>query len=175
MGTTESKLGRLCNALSGRDAIHIAIAPVVAKVEMRPGDHAGVDGTQENPVGIVDPFLDATVEPGETFYLCLYPNTITSLRHVWEHPKFEADSTRNISDAEAYVAKIADICGMNSTRLMLAALEWVEYNDYSHMGTNEDYRGVTGEQWDRFWKCFEELTGVDASKRDGDDFFSCSC
>ncbi len=81
-----------------RDAIHIAIAPVTAAVSLKPGDHVGlIDNGQrelvgpcEETLGIVDPFLRNNVEPGERFWLFLYPNTITSLRHVWTHPAFQA-------------------------------------------------------------------------------------
>ena len=41
-----------------------------------------------SPVGIVDPFLKEPVEPGERFYIFLFPNTVTGLRHVWTHPAF---------------------------------------------------------------------------------------
>lgn len=81
-----------------RDAIHIALAPVTAAVRLAPGQHVGLvrEGSVElvgpcdRPVGIVDPFLPAAVEPGERFWLFLYPNTVTGLRHIWAHPAFAA-------------------------------------------------------------------------------------
>jgi len=77
-----------------RDAIHIAIAPVTASGELRPGQHVGPlpdgrFGVVEKPIGIVDPFLPGPVQDGQPFWLCLYPYTITSLRHVWTHPEFK--------------------------------------------------------------------------------------
>jgi len=67
-------------AHSGRDAVHVAVIPILALREMRPGERL------QN--GIVDPFLAAPVPAGSWFYLCLYPGTVTSLRHVWAHPNF---------------------------------------------------------------------------------------
>ena len=79
-----------------RDAIHIAVIPVTATVNLRPGEHVGLieDGNHELVapcecnIGIVDPFLTRVVEPQQRFWLFLYPNTITGMRHVWTHPSF---------------------------------------------------------------------------------------
>ncbi len=81
-----------------RDAIHIAVAPVTAAEKLKPGDHVGLVeedsrelvGRCEDCVGIVDPFLKADVEPGQRFWLFLYPNTVTAMRHAWSHPSFQA-------------------------------------------------------------------------------------
>ena len=76
-----------------RDAVHVAVAPVVAAHRLSPGQHVGLgeDGRASAdavPVGVVDPFLRSPVEEGRRFWLFLYPNTVTSLRHVWTHPAF---------------------------------------------------------------------------------------
>lgn len=81
-----------------RDAIHVALAPVMAAERLAPGQHVGLveagnvelAGPCSVNIGIVDPFLTADVEPGQRFWLCLYPGTITGLRHVWTHPEFTA-------------------------------------------------------------------------------------
>jgi hypothetical protein len=87
---TEVKLGQLVGGAAGRDAVHVAVVPMKAAVRLRPGCHVDrFGGTDYEPVGIVDPFLLQPVEPGQTFWLCLYPGTVTSLRHVWTHPAFE--------------------------------------------------------------------------------------
>lgn len=87
------QLGKVIEGPAGRDAIHVAVAPVVAGVFLEPGQHVGLfaDGTAKPTkphIGIVDPFLTQPVEKGERFWLFLYPNTVTSLRHVWTHPAF---------------------------------------------------------------------------------------
>lgn len=90
---TEPVLGKvIADENAERDAVHIAIAPVTATVRVFPGQRIKEDGnpcTTGNGVGIVDPFLEAAVFPGERFYIFLYPGTVTSLRHHWTHPSFE--------------------------------------------------------------------------------------
>jgi hypothetical protein len=93
------QLGRLIeDGERRRDAVHIALAPVTAADRLTPGQHVGfvqagnveLVGRCDDNVGIVDPFLAEHVEPGQRFWLFLYPGTITGLRHVWTHPAFTA-------------------------------------------------------------------------------------
>lgn len=86
-------LGKIITTSQHRDSVHIAVCPVVAAETLFPGQHVGLTGgdhaTGKGPsVGIVDPFLTTRVKPGERFWLYLYPGSVTSLRHVWEHPAF---------------------------------------------------------------------------------------
>lgn len=83
-----------------RDAIHVAVAPVEAGESLDSGCRVVLDKqgkarlcARDDPkaVGIVDPFLmTRVVLQGERFWLFLYPNSVTSLRHVWTHPAFKA-------------------------------------------------------------------------------------
>ncbi len=92
------QLGKLIerDASARRDAIHIAVAPLLADEELRPGQRIGLwrNGTvllatsRAPHVAIVDPFLTENVPRGAQFYACLIPYTVTSLRHVWTHPAF---------------------------------------------------------------------------------------
>ena len=89
-------IGELCGEDARRDCVHIAMAPVVAGEDMNPGARVRLDQEgkgyeqSEGSIGIVDPFLDDCVLKGQKFWLFLYPNTITNLRHVWSHPAFQA-------------------------------------------------------------------------------------
>lgn len=92
-------IGELCQDDARRDAIHFAVAPVVAGEDLQPGDHVGFrDDSQkaywmpekkESSIGIVDPFLGQQVAKDQRFWLFLYPGTITGLRHVWSHRAFQ--------------------------------------------------------------------------------------
>ena len=119
-------LGKLATEDAGRDAIHIAVAPVVAAQILSPGEHVGINGEGQavssmNGIGIVDPYLMRAVKPGERFYLCLYPNTITSLRHHWVHPAFKE---------EAPPTKAAFDKGESEAWLRDYAVNFKSYPDY---------------------------------------------
>lgn len=89
-----------------RDAIHLAVEPVVAASDLFIGERIGIvngkayrTGTKlytngvESYVpyhGIVDPFLPKPVREGESFWFVMAPRMVQSLRHVWEHPDFPA-------------------------------------------------------------------------------------
>lgn len=91
------KLGKLIEGVARRDAIHVAVAPVMAGEELNPGDHVELLGSgaaykgdsDSTLIGVVDPFLKQPVKKGERFWLCLYQFSTTGMRHAWSHPKFE--------------------------------------------------------------------------------------
>jgi hypothetical protein len=105
MATNEPVIGQLIEGEANRDAIHVAIAPVVAAESLLPGQEIGLDsktgmagGYCAPSIGIVDPFLKSSVERGQTFWMFLKPRTITSLRHEWTHPAFSTPNDREYSE-----------------------------------------------------------------------------
>lgn len=102
MNDTIKLIGKLVEGEPNRDAIHMAVAPVVAARTLSEGKHVGLDengnatDAAATLIGIVDPFLKKIVRKGERFWLFLYPGTITSLHHVWEHPAFKQQRTPKI-------------------------------------------------------------------------------
>jgi hypothetical protein len=87
----EDRLGKLAPLDAERDAVHVAIIPVMAGESLFPGQEVGIeDGfarRRARPlIGIVDPFLKSRVRDGESCWVLLYPGTITSIRHDWTHP-----------------------------------------------------------------------------------------
>ncbi len=90
-------IGEIPDGTARRDAIHVAVAPVIASQILRAGEHVGLnaDGkayhvgpTKNGSIGIVDPFVLHPIHMDEGFWLFLYPGTITGLRHLWTHPAF---------------------------------------------------------------------------------------
>lgn len=99
-------LGTIIDDTAKRDAIHLAVIPAIAGIPLHPGNHVElIDGIARRTatgegIGIVDPFLAAKVQPGERFWLVIYPRKINSLRHVWTHPALPDESIVGKSDEE---------------------------------------------------------------------------
>jgi len=94
-------LGNIIHPSEKRDAIHLAVDPAFSREYLNPGDHVRIIAKGQvsrcaigQGHGIVDPFLRHPVQPGEYFWLVVYPREITSLRHVWSHPAFEDEPQR---------------------------------------------------------------------------------
>ena len=174
------KVGQLIQGEAQRDAIHVAIAPVFASEILNPGDHVGFIigagigeegvrvGVTECPIGIVDPFLKQTVAKNEQFYLFLYPETVTSLRHEWEHPAFSKPLPPHLEDI-AVIQKAAEICGLSYERLMEIAEDHIQYHDWEY-DNSERYKDV---DWGEFWESFEKIKGVVVSSWAPP--FTCAC
>ena len=78
-------LGTIIQPGQGRDAIHLAVEPVQAAIDLYPGQHVGLidgkAGVVKKPLGIVDPFLNNKVLKGSWFWLsCILarlPHSVT--------------------------------------------------------------------------------------------------
>ncbi|WP_199272495.1 hypothetical protein [Paraburkholderia acidisoli] len=129
-------LGTIIDGSQARDAIHLAVEPVIAAHNMEPGAHVGLmaDGRAseiaDKHVGIVDPFLKDGVCAGERFWLVVYPRQITSLRHVWEHPDFarspDVTLAPQYSESEQWIRNFADRVSLQYDILMDGARDWVD-------------------------------------------------
>lgn len=173
------KLGQLLDGPQQRDAVHVAIAPVIAAHKVLPGEHVGFfEGTSEvgssdKPLGVIDPFLVAPVRKGEQCYLFLYPQTITSLRHDWIHPAFPNSPDASEKDiAKARFAAAAQHMG-RSYEAMLCDAETILAGDYINNGEDLQNRWYEIDR-DQFWKDYETLTGI-AVDRNNIGGFTCSC
>lgn len=91
-----------------RDAIHIAVLPVVLGPPVLDiylsgdpvrfiGDSTILvtqcDEHDSNSIGIIDPFIKEPPKEGDRVFVFMYPGTITGLRHQWSHPMVNDDTT----------------------------------------------------------------------------------
>lgn len=189
-------LGTILDETAARDAIHLAVEPVVAGEELCAGDPVVLrDGLAwrsggQRPVGIVDPFLPRTIysqmEPprsvraGERFWLVVLPRTITSLRHVWSHPAFppadlaataEAVALERKRAGEQWLRNFAASNNIDSYDRMLEDAAEAAACDH----TPQFFHGHdgSGDIPDEFWDHYQAVTG-DAPKH-RPDWFTCEC
>jgi hypothetical protein len=181
------KLGQIINEPQQRDAIHIAVVPVVAAVSMQPGTRCGIDPTGKAApcitasayVGVVDPFLREAVPTGAQFWLFLEPGSITSLRHEWTHPAFGAVeapvSTKEASEkwmrAWAVEHMSEDYYGdWDSKRSPEHAYaDAIRAGHEHYVGPYESVNAHINDEW---WTHWENITGV---KGDREAYFRCAC
>lgn len=185
---TQFLLGKLIEEGAKRDAIHIAVAPVVAAANLQPGQHiafiqegntelVGATGPQIGPfIGIVDPFLKEMVLKGQRFWMFLLPNTITSLRHQWTHPAFgatvETDDAREESRRwlESFAERLFsyDPDPDEGTRfdILMAGAE------HGGFGTDIEY-GPDCKPTSEFWMHYERYTGREVAVQHS--YFRCAC
>lgn len=185
-------LGSILSDDAQRDAVHVAIYPVIAAVNLSPGTHVqlveGRAAPGPNPIGIVDPFLKGRVKAGERFYLCLYQQTVTSLRHAWSHPDIADEGAPVQSPIPLTLDKLASEAWMRRW-----AMEHMSYDYYGeddgekslseavsyakaieaghelHIGPYESARDHIDAEW---WGHWERITGCTGQRGES---FSCSC
>lgn len=196
-------LGTIIDETVGRDAIHLAVEPVIAGETLYAGQHIGlIDGiafaskTGLKKLGIVDPFITGAIPMGARFLLVVFPRAITSLRHVWEHPDFEDEAVKK--KVEPVIFQVITDEELNRINAVEHSIEWI--TDYAQsygvsydeiMETAKSHFTEDGkERWgdyinggaemegehtsEEFWKHFEIVTGIKVEDKNT-NFFSCSC
>lgn len=193
------KLGQLIDGDEHRDAVHVAVIPVIALNKLHPGQHICLAKGSTNEavvavpppkskgrlvktdstssanavgIGIVDPYLTESVPPGKKFWMFLYPGTITSLRHEWTHPDFP-EANVFTAEEESFARGLAAQCGTNYEEFMHACHNYAYSGDHYHMGDNEDYKHLNMADMERFWVIYSRVHG--RSPRYPGTPFTCSC
>jgi hypothetical protein len=183
----EPEIGKLIEDNPKRDAIHIAVAPVIAAHRLTPGVKVGLNEFKQassrsgNPIGVVDPYLSRPVEKGQKFWLFLFPKTITALNHVWEHPAFPdvetpAPEETEKQKSETWLRDFAETVEADYEDMMYTASTHCgeqRWGDYLCDGGKWEGQGTPKE----FWKHYEIVTGK-KPREDGygsPGIFSCSC
>lgn len=186
---SDLKLGHLIEGNPNRDAIHMAVAPVIAWEALVPGQHVGFIedgkvGIAKVLIGVVDPFLKAPVKPGERIWLFMYPNTITGLRHEWTHPAFGESKSKAAGEdsKEASFKWLSEFCAEHNVPfddLISGVQEFLESNEkwpprYVQEGSTSLRDGNAASP--EFWAHFTAYTGVIVPPdKITENPFCCSC
>ena len=181
MASIELNIGRIITSDQKRDAIHIAVAPMQAAEKLFPGKDVGLTAegkasATEKLVGIVDPFLRGPVFAEQWFWVFLYPNTVTSLRHEWTHPAFDTkpESLGTADEAREWLGVFAVHLGLSYDALMEAAEHYLSTGNVTVQQNSERWRdNFYGNEKD-FWKRYETMTGTKVEDHDAVPF-CCTC
>jgi hypothetical protein len=182
------ELGKVLDGKADRDAIHIAIAPVVAVEVLKPGEHIGFvepgnsvkvgrASTRDNTtaIGIVDPFLSKPVQPGQAFYMCVYPRTTQNLRHDWSHPAFTAQEVARklgANESERWLSNFADSMDVGYAELLDNAVHAIKHQQWDDLCANVDT-----DMPEEFWQHIENVIGspVPESVKTKVTYIPCAC
>lgn len=178
-------LGALITEEVDRDAIHIAVLPVVAGDYLNPGQWAGfhpwdrdnvvIADNSDDAIGVVDPFLKETVKRGQKFWLLLFPNTITSLRHEWVHPKVPPNPSKQtkMSVSEAWLREFAFDYGVDYYEMMGEVADAVKSGGCDSIMTLGSSSDV---DYETFWEHYQIVTGTVLDHEVTKDmWFRCAC
>jgi len=182
--TNQERIGKLLDADATRDAVHIAVLPVIADADIYPGEQVKlVYGTTDRAVragynrpgiGVADPFLKDYIEAGQRFFVFIHPNTVIGMRHVWEHPAID-NVQFPINASELWLRQFADRWNFDYDELIQGAQAGaggyvVASGMDLHSGTE------LGPDHDLFWTHLENLTGKTFEVEHRQNFgWSCSC
>ena len=191
------KLGEIITTEQKRDAVHVAVVPVIAGEDLEVGMHVGlVPGSTDtvmcaspkiDRIGIVDPFLSCGVDKGQRFWLFLYPGTITSLRHDWSHPAFPATAQAGFTaqekhDSEQWMQAFAakhfepyrDMRQFTAEDLVAAGFDFLKNGERYVQQGSDSLRDDTSAS--EFWYHFERITGMQVPEyHRSDSPFCCTC
>jgi len=172
-------LGQRLGHTGVRDAVHVPIISAKAAHELRPGQHVilNADGsvssclTENTSLGVVDPYINGIIKPGDSVWVFVRPGSISTLTHHWTHPKV-VDITEVVPDKEKARIRLQEFAenelGVTLDR-MLSAIEACRTDDgdalYSH-----SYESLS--VYDGFWSDYEMYTGnSDPNKNEGYFYF----
>jgi hypothetical protein len=185
--------GLLPEDAGGRDAVHVAVFSATSSIALFPGqdvslvETGGRDETVApggaDAIGIVDPFLRRSVQPGCRFWVYLYPRTITALSHRWDHPAWAGRTVSIYAPPSAKLASEEWLRNFITYNLSLVYEEVLalaakradrtdDDPDYEYLvvfGSN-----ASGEIPDEFWNHVEIVIGRPIRGARA-KYFSCSC
>ena len=183
-------LGRLIpnDVCPDRDCIHLAVIPMIAgedymdrgcriKLKYNTTDVALLEEYNEKDiVGIVDPFLkEFRVHKGQKFWCYLLPNSITGMRHHWQHTKFD-EPKEDVGSSESWIREFCDTWNFDYDELVTNAHKKGDWRYVTAMGIDLHSVGELGKDHDLFWMHLEKLNKTTYSEEHREGMgWSCSC
>lgn len=102
----------------------------------------------------------------------LFPNTITTLRHVWEHPSFEPEfGTPDRDASERWLRAFCESADCPAYEIVIAAA--IDNDAWDDDCLHFDGRNAHGQIPPEFWDHVAVVTGRTNLRRA--KYFSCSC
>lgn len=160
-----------------RDAVHVAVYPVIADEILQPGQRIGFIEHDKQRVracsdvdciGIVDPFLTSQVVVGGCFWMFVLPRRIRGLTHHWY-----LDEIDSSSESETWLRDFAADCHMSYRDLLQSVKDGLE-TGYIWVGDNEDVSSedTMRELLDHYSVVMNEKVAEGEAER---LFFRCGC
>lgn len=188
---TLASIGTILDKPMMRDAVHIAVVQATCNEyeTLKPGQHVYLGGNfiatefaGGKRAGIVDPYLTEDVTGGQSFWLFLYPGTITSLKHVWTHPDIPDiqrphPSGMKFGEAEANLHHYANIWDVTEFADLLDAIAHHTGTGIPTVGISvQDWSDISTEEYRKFWDSAEVFFGESFGQehRDGTYFQCCA-
>jgi hypothetical protein len=163
-------LGKKPSVLGEKDAIHTPIVSVRAAEFIEPGEwcslneHNEAVSSNHKGLGVADPFLTKGIRTGEYFWLCVNPQKVGNVSHMWDHDKEKFEVPSREVEKNPTILECANQFGMDYDDFMVALDkfhkdEYVEYTgrlSYDELMEEQDY-------YDSFdlWQSWSDETGVE--------------
>lgn len=191
MSDIQSMIGKLIpqDAEVERDAIHVAVIPLVAgeshlfrgdAVRLGPDNTAYKGGYRKEgyspDIGIVDPFLDWTIKKGQRFWCFLFPGSIVGMRHHWRHPILDGESRKNMDSSERWLRDVFNTYNADFDQFMKDAIKGEP--EFCAMGKSlHCWANLPGDIRERFWKEVKTYLGEESVSEEliQRTLWTCSC
>lgn len=177
-----------------RDAIHIAVVAMRCinepyagswvRLTHKPNCVFRCDPDDPKRIGVIDPFLptrwnDKDIpNEGDLVNIFLVPNTISYLRHQWEHPAFDAMANKinTMSESERWLRAFAEKYSFDFDDMIHSAIdETVPSPGVVSRGRDLD-RDSVRHDLPEFWRHLEKFTGKGVDQKHRENvYWSCSC